>query len=479
MFFRPDGKAVCADVIPFFENGKYYLFYLKDYRDVRGHGEGCDWNLLTTEDFVHFEDHGTVIPRGGEEDRDLYVYTGSCFRWQGRYVIFYTGHNPHRRARGLPEEVILRAFSDDLLHWEKDPGFCLEAPDWLEPHDFRDPLVYFDPREGRCAMLIAARARSDGPVNTRGVTMVAYSDDLDRWELSSEPFFAPEAYYAHECPDLFQMGGWYYLVFSEFTDRFVTTYRMSRDLHGPWITPRVNTFDGHAFYAAKSAGDGERRFLFGWNPIKDGEQDLSLWQWGGNIVVHELVQRQDGTLWVKCPEPVREHYDVPLPWEGGMSTGSVREIPGGFYVGNPFGRSVKMLGQLPKRCRIETDLVPRGETGDFGFLLRADWGENRYYTVRFEPSFCRLAFDRWPRKDQFIHTSVDVERNCRLKSREENHIVLLIEDSVLEVYVNGETAMGARMFDSSGQFGIYTMSAQVEFKNLAVYGEREGKNEQE
>lgn len=428
---------------------------------------------------MRFEDHGTVIPRGGKDDRDLYVYTGSCFRWQGRYVIFYTGHNPHRRAQGLPEQVILRAFSKDLIQWEKDPDFCLEAPGWLEPHDFRDPFVYFDAREGRCAMLITARVRSDAPVNTRGVTMVAYSDDLEHWELSPKPFFAPEAYFAHECSDLFKMGDWWYLVFSEFTDRFVTTYRMSRSPHGPWSTPRVNTFDGHAFYAAKSASNGTSRFLFGWNPIKDGEQDLSLWQWGGNIIVHELIQQPDGTLRVICPDSVRKYYDVPLEREDGMRTGSVRETERGFHVGNPFGRSIKMLGELPKRCRIEMDLIPRNETGDYGILLRADWKENRYYTVRFEPSFRRLAFDRWPRKDLFIHTSVDVERNCVLRLGEENHVVLLIKDSVLEVYVNDEVAMGARMFDLSGEFGVYTMSTEVEFKNIAVYGEENKKWEKE
>lgn len=77
---------------------------------------------------------------------------------------------------------------------------------------------------------------------------------------------------------------------------------MAKIPNGPWITPKVDTFDGHAYYAAKSTSDGARRILFGWNPIKNHEKDEEFWQWGGTIIPHEIVQENDGTLWVKCPE---------------------------------------------------------------------------------------------------------------------------------------------------------------------------------
>ena len=60
-------------------------------------------------------------------------------------------------------------------------------------------------------------------------------------------------YFTHECPDLFRMGEWWYLVFSEFSERCVTRYRMARSLAGPWLAPAEDTFDGRAFYAAKTA----------------------------------------------------------------------------------------------------------------------------------------------------------------------------------------------------------------------------------
>jgi len=472
MFYRPDNKAVCADVIPFFENGEFKLFYLKDYRDISGHGEGCDWHLLTTKDLVHYEEHGVVIPRGNLDDQDLYVYTGCCIRREEQYIIYYTGHNPHKRQMGLPEQMIMRATSKDMKHWAKDPNFIFAAPDWLEMHDFRDPFVFYDEGKKCYAMLLAGRVKADVPCNSKGVTLVAYSDDLDHWKISEEFFLAPNAYFAHECPDLFKMGDWWYLIFSEFTDRFITTYRMSRSPYGPWITPKINTFDGHAFYAAKSVSDGDRRILFGWNPIKDLEQDNNCWQWGGNIIAHELVQQSDGTLLVKCPDEVRNNYEKNCQITKGMQVGNVTKTAEGYLVGNDYGRSIQMLGKIPARCRIEMTFVPKNEVGDFGIILNADLNANTFYTVRFEPSFCRLAFDRWPRKDLFQHTSVDVERNCSLRIGEENKITILIQDSVLEVYVNDEVAMGARMFDLKGDFGVYTMSTEVEYKNITVCEEK-------
>ena len=144
VYYRSLGKSVCADVIPFFEDGEFKLFYLRDYRDIASCGEGCPWCLLTTKDLVNYVDHGPVLLRGTPDEQDLYVFTGSVIKHNDEYIVFYTGHNPHLRQQGLPEQKILKAVSKDLIHWEKDKRFVFEAPDYLEMHDFRDPFVFFD-----------------------------------------------------------------------------------------------------------------------------------------------------------------------------------------------------------------------------------------------------------------------------------------------------------------------------------------------
>ena len=369
-----------------------------------------------------------------------------------------SGHNPHLRKQGLPEQKILRATSKDALHWVKDKNFCFAAPEGFEIHDFRDPFVYFDEEKKRYGMLIAGRLKNDNPVDTKGVTLVAYSDDLDKWTLDKKPFYAPNAYFTHECPDLFKMGEWWYLAFSEFTDKILTTYRMSKSIDGPWITPKVNTFDGHAFYAAKSASDGKRRIMFGWNCIRNGEKDEAPWQWGGTIIPHELVQGKDGTLWVRCPDEVRNSYSVNIP------------LAENAYTLGGDGRKTVMLGASPENFKLELKFTAREEGGDFGVILRESGNQNEYYSVKFEPKHNRLAFDRHPRFDSTLHFNAGTERYCSIKAGEENSLLIIAEGSVLEVYVNDKVAMSERMFDfKEGNFGIYTHNTTVGFNDIKIY----------
>lgn len=469
MMYRAPGKAVCADVIPFYEDGEFKLFYLRDYRDIPTHGEGCPWCLLTTRDLVDYSDCGPVLLRGKESEQDLYVFTGCCIKHGNRYCIFYTGHNPHLRAQGLPEQKVLRAVSDDLIHWEKDHDFVFEAPEWLEMHDFRDPFVFFDDERGRWCMLLAGRVKNDNPVNAKGVTLIAYSDDLVSWTLDKEPFYAPHAYFTHECPDLFKMGKYWYLVFSEFTDKIVTTYRISESPFGPWRTPLVNNFDAHAFYAAKSVSDGKRRIMFGWNCIKMDERDDGFWQWGGTIIPHELVQGEDGTLYVKCPEEIKAAYSAELDVAETFRMGDISS-ENGVYISGGEGRNVQMFGCMPENCRIEMTFTAEDNRGDFGLILRADDAQNAYYSVKFEPKFNRLAMDKQPRRDNTLHIQADTERYCPVVPGEVNTLTVIAEGSVLEVYVNDKVAMSARMFDlKEGNFGIYTHNNSVRFGDIRIY----------
>src|ERR1700730_11420866 len=100
-FYRP-ANAWAADFIPYYRDGKFHLFFLLDWRDRIMHGEGTPWFQITTTDFVNFQELGEMLPRGAHDEQDLYVFTGSVTQGEGRYQIFYTGHNPHLRARGKP-----------------------------------------------------------------------------------------------------------------------------------------------------------------------------------------------------------------------------------------------------------------------------------------------------------------------------------------------------------------------------------------
>lgn len=88
IFYRPD-EGVLADVIPYYEDGKYYLYFLHDYRNVADYGVGVDWDLLVTSDFITYDYKGTVLRRGSTSQQDNNVFTGSIIQDKtGLYHIF-------------------------------------------------------------------------------------------------------------------------------------------------------------------------------------------------------------------------------------------------------------------------------------------------------------------------------------------------------------------------------------------------------
>lgn len=86
-----------GDVIPYYEDGIYYLYFL--YASRKKYEEGTSWYLVTTRDFIHYKEYGEVLAHGTEEDQDLNAYTGSIYKNDGVYYLYYTGYNAHSEFR--------------------------------------------------------------------------------------------------------------------------------------------------------------------------------------------------------------------------------------------------------------------------------------------------------------------------------------------------------------------------------------------
>jgi beta-fructofuranosidase len=483
LFYKPQG-AYAADFIPFYHEGRFYLFYLHDWRQPEVKGEGTPWHLISTTDFVHFDDHGEVLPRGTQEDQDLYVFTGSVVAHAGRFHIFYTGHNPHLMKQGRPQEAIMHAVSDDLVHWTKLPARALYAPTAsYEPHDWRDPFVFWNAEAGEYWMLLAARL-THGPSRQRGCTALCTSKDLETWQVR-EPFWAPGLYSTHECPDLFRWGDWWYLVFSEFSHGSLTRYRMSRSLHGPWVAPADDAFDGRAFYAAKTASDGAHRYLFGWVATRARDSDEGHWEWGGNLVVHELWQREDGTLGVRPPQPVLSAFPL-------INRATLRQCLGTLKCDGPQytlvapgalqgrwpnyswpARTTSAFawatgGALPDCCLIRARVTFSEGTRACGLLLRTTDDLEQGYSIRLEPDRRRLVLDRWPRPgDQpFVQ---GLERPLPLEAGKPVDFQVVVDGNVCVVYVAGSVAMTARMYAKGGSsWGVFVQEGSASFRDTFV-----------
>lgn len=475
LFYTPQ-YAKTGDVIPYYdeETKRFENFYLKNWNpDAPKEQVVYGWHRITTTDNRRYEESPTGIHGG----------TGSIVKVDGLYHMFYCTFQDHPQLQWARH-----ATSRDLTHWEDIPedkfgadGVIYKISDW------RDPFVFWNEEEKKWWMLLAARENAKTERN--GCVALCVSDDLSKWEYR-EPLYAPRLNQAaNECPDLFKMGDWYYLVYSNYTDGFCTYYRMSRSLKGPWLRPEVDTFDGRAFYAAKTGFDGVNHYVYGWNPTRgedtwkfdpeeDYGRDYQTWNWGGSIVVHKIIQHEDGSLGV-CPvESVANALQKKETVNLQGLTGSWEEGKDALLCRSADGYSAAIGAQIPKKCCIQAKLKYGQNPTRFGIALQVDEAFDKGYYLMFEPDYNRIQFRSglrmYERGGQMFPYTVELERPLHMEEGKEYELALYIQDSLAVLYVNNDLAFGFRMYNEKGKkMGFFVSDGELEVKDVYLCTELE------
>lgn len=482
IFFTPD-RAWLGDVIPYAENGKYYLYYLNDKRYNGRIGQETTWDLVTTTDFVHFKDEGTALPIGARDELDNCVYTGSVYKEaEGKYHIFYTAQNNvdprFTDKNGLPMQVVVHATSSDLIHWDKHLNeVFLSTGDDYTLADWRDPFVFRDEVKNCYTMLLAA-AKADGSYRRGGCTLACHSDDLIHWTVG-EPLYAPDFYLTHECPDLFKMGDKWYLAFSTFTDKFLTHYRISDTPYGPWLAPMQDSWDGRAYYAAKTAETNGERYAFGWIPTRAETSDFGRYEWGGTLVAHQLIQQPDGTLYVKAPDTLCASFVHDSTPEMCMQDGPVAQDDNGIHIDATYRPSYAVFDHLPCECMIEAELEFTEGIRSFGLALHQSNNLDDGYFYKVEPFHQRFVMDMWPRRI-LTRNQVNLGGDIPMQSELERPFVLdeekvvklraLVDRDCVVVYLNDQVAMSTRIYNllSNQKWGFFAIDGKISVRNIHV-----------
>lgn len=476
VFYQPSDGWV-GDVIPFEQDGVFWLFFLHEFREDPK--PGTPWSVVTTTDFVTYENRGVAIANGGPDDSDFNAYTGSVVEADGLHHLFYTGHNPgHLGPDGVtPLQLVMHATSrDGMATWDKHPEWTFGATAGWEPGDWRDPFVFRAGPDTPWRMLLAAR-HTDGPARRRGAIAQMVSDDLVEWR-PAEPFWDPRRYVTHECPDVFEWNGWWYLVYSEFSESFVTRYRMSRSVDGPWIVPDHDTIDGRAFYASKSVSRDGRRFFIGWVASKEGSVDDGPYQWAGTMSALEATQNADGSLAFALPRELLESFTDSV---AGSMVGPLGSTPFADRIrldASPDGyASVVSAEDIPSQVAVTVSVDIEQGTRECGLLLRARRDGDESYILRLEPARSRVVLDRWPRKatgtmqwqvSGDVPFELELERPCDL-SAGTHEITVIMDGSMLVASVDGNVALSARIYDRvEGGLGLFAGEGTATFHDLHV-----------
>lgn len=452
----PHGE-MCGDLMPFYENGVYTFIYLYKY---------CIY-AVETKDFVHYDNFRIVLQNGTPQEQDWHAATGSVCKCKDQYYFYYTGFCEGNRGKeGKYEQAILRAVSRDMISWEKDKEFmfCPDEEHFAGKH-WRDPHVFWNKALGKYSMLVTA-CEKDGEENRSGCTAVYVSDDILNWEYYNT-ICSPGIYPTLECQDCFEINGKWYLTYSSYEKQWETKYKVADAFEGPWITPAWDDkFDGRDFYAAKTVFDGKHRYLVGWQSIRKDCKNDSPYVWGGNVVVHELVQRKNGELGVKMPDTISQAFTSPLERNvvvkrGEWDTGKI--ISGKAAAG--FG--LIELSPMKNVCLIKATLKWTKDTHAVGIMFHID-GEKmeQWCQLRLELSHNRIALEKSGKteKDQFF----DEERPIHFREDQYAEITVLTSNDIIVVYVDDVALCGRCYNYSVGNAGVFVEYGEVQVKKFEV-----------
>ena len=184
--------------------GKYHIFY--QFNPYYGHWDYMHWGHAVSEDLVHWEYLPLALAPSEFYD-DHYrggCFSGSAIEHDGKLFLMFTGCT--NNGNGF-EQTQCIAYSEDGIHFEKyENNPVLTAPEGVPSYLFRDPKVW---KHGDKYYMICGASR-----NNFAQALLYVSEDMLHWEFFSVLAESRGEWgYMWECPDFFQLGDKYVLLY--------------------------------------------------------------------------------------------------------------------------------------------------------------------------------------------------------------------------------------------------------------------------
>ncbi|MCM1068082.1 MAG: DUF4975 domain-containing protein [Muribaculaceae bacterium] len=457
IYYKPYVGYV-GDPMPFFDpvQNDFKILYLQDYRPNQAVTYHPIWGLSTS-DAASYTSLGELIPCGTASELDAALGTGSTIYHDGKYYTFYTAHSPNPQSTGGVNEAVMLATSTDFISWEKNRSLLITGGDTYSNADFRDPFVY-EGEDGLFHMLVSTR------LNGKGVLAEYTSSDLLDW-TSAGVFMTMMWDRFYECPDLFKMGDWWYLVYSEQHDAVRRVqYFKGRTLAelkactandaGIWPDSREGFLDSRGFYAGKTASNGTDRYIWGWCATRSGNDNLGSNDWAGNLVAHKLIQQPDGTLSLVEVPAIADRF-------------STEKTIGDFTLE---GMESKLLPRLGVENRMTFTVTTSNAWDRFGMSFGRGSDSEKFYSVIINPesdSLRKINFEEEggigfiPNTDGYVFAT---------PSDGVYNITVVTDNSIVTVYINGTVAYTNRIYGTAKNcWSINSYGGNISISNLKTF----------
>ncbi len=456
IYYKPYVGYV-GDPMPFYDpvSGDFKIMYLQDYRPNQAVTYHPIWGV-STKDGASYQSLGELIPCGAATELDAALGTGSTIYNDGVYYTFYTAHSPNPASTSGINEAVMLATSKDFKTWEKNRELLITGGDTYSNTDFRDPFV-FKGDDNLFHMLVSTRQSG------KGVLAEYTSTDLLDWK-SAGVFMTMMWDRFYECPDLFKMGDWWYLIYSEQHDAVRRVqYFKGRTLEelkactandaGIWPDSKEGFLDSRGFYAGKTASNGTDRYIWGWCATRAGSDNTGNADWAGNLVAHKLIQHPDGTLSLG---------EVPAI----ASLLSKYEAQTDFTLS---GNESKLMSRLGTENRISFTLTTSSPWDKFGVSFARGGDSSKFYSIIVNPESETVRKINYEEEGGVGFIANTDGYNFNTPSDGVYNITIITDNSVMTMYINETVAYTTRVYGTARNcWSINSYGGNIAITDLKV-----------
>lgn len=444
-FYKPKKvgnlPAYIGDTMTYYENGTYYIYYLKEGGNSTHH----PIYLVTTKDFINYKEYDKPIIEADINELDEWIGTGSLVKCKNEYYFFYTSHAGSQSAK--PTEKIMVAKGSSLTSFKKISTFEITPPKDIEQdRDFRDPQAYYDKKTDKITLTITASKD-----NVARILKYSLDSNLENVNYDGIIFTDPSKKYLNlECSDTFCIGNKWYITYSAQDD--VLWYATSDKPYGPYSSPKA--LEGKLFYAAKHVQDENSYYMIGWARKAETPISPTIQSWAGNLVVQEIKQKENGDLYLSIPQKIKEHYSK-------LNTLSLEN--------SSFNLSNDSSKDSDTKLTVCENYMLTGKfryTNDekFGFAFEYDKNEKHNKLITLDPKKQEIELSLSNGKNPI--TSVPVQ----LKPNTDYTFTLLQDGSVCLLEIDGYATLTTRLYGVTGKTLFpYNTSNNISFNDLKYY----------
>jgi len=431
-----------GDVHPFYYEGKLYMYYLEtNGRYTVALLESPNMLLYSEKQLNRISPYPSI---------DTYYVLGIA-KYQDKFVSYY----------GASAVAINSSVSTDLYNWSAHNTGEVPA---IDNATGRDPYVFYDPDIDRYRIIYISYYSRD--------TSADGDFDAALWLLTSEDA-SPEAWASGhkemlrldnagasgredpEVPQMAKIGDRWYLITSIY----------SRSVHGvgrlsyfkgeantliddeDWTTKTEQFIDGEDICAAQLVQIGDKWYMFGWIP----NNTISSY-WGGALsIAREVYQLPNGDLATRFDPYMTKLLNQGLIYD--IAQGGLTTVQGEMLQAED---NVTLIGSDPrydfpdlaearvpenyKRVIVDFTLSIPDPDGKAGIILKNEEYATRHFVYIDRAASMLYVYSRTV-EGNLVKASLRID----LDSYDDIKVEVLVDGSIVDVFVNGTYSLAARV----------------------------------